>query len=90
MSGNEEIKVSINDFNELIELIQGENKKNEERFQGFVTELGKTNSEHEKRYQEFYRITRTVLKDLKKALNDHELRIIDIEAKIEVIQAIIK
>ncbi|MBN2814830.1 MAG: hypothetical protein JXQ80_12185 [Bacteroidales bacterium] len=86
---NGKMTVDIKDFNELIALITAQNKKQDESFASFMQQLETMNKEHEKRYNEFYHISQSIFKQLKKAISDHEARLKVIEDKLEQFETIV-
>lgn len=86
---NGKMTVDIKDFNELIELITTQNKKQDENFSSFMQQLETMNKEHEKRYNEFYHISQSIFKQLKKSISDHEARLKVIEDKLEKFETIV-
>jgi predicted RNase H-like nuclease (RuvC/YqgF family) len=77
------ITINVKDFNELIRVISEMNKKYDENHAEFINQLKSTNAEHEKRYNEFYRIFMSVIRELKKSVADHDTRIGILEKKLE-------
>ena len=89
-SENGKMIVDIKDFNELIELITEQNKKQDSNFASFMQQLETMNKEHEKRYSEFYHISQNIFKQLKKSISDHEARLKIIEGKLEKFEKIVQ
>jgi len=89
MSENGKMIVDIKDFNDLIVLITDQNKKQDDNFASFMDQLNTMNQEHEKRYKEFYHISQTIFKQLKKSIYDHEARLKVIEGKLEKLKTFI-
>ena len=81
--------VDVKDFNELIGVIAVMNKQHEDNYTAFMSEIKKLNAEHEKRYNEFYRISMQVFKELKRSVSDHEVRIEKLEKKMERLEKLI-
>jgi uncharacterized coiled-coil DUF342 family protein len=80
------MNVAVKDFNELVRVITEMNKKHDENHEEFINQLKATNAEHEKRYNEFYRISMSIFRELKKSIADHETRISIIERKFEKLE----
>jgi len=86
----ETLTIAITDFNELIRLITEQNKRHDNNHAEFLEQIRSVNAEHEKRYNEFYRISQSILTEVKKSVKNHETRITDLERKIVKFEEFIK
>ena len=81
--------IDVKDFNELISFIAAMNKQHEDNYTAFMEQITHFNAEHEKRYNEFYRISMQIFKEVKRAISDHEVRIEKLEKKIERLERLV-
>jgi hypothetical protein len=82
----ETINVPVKDWDQLIALITEQNRKHDSVHSDIIDNIKFMNAEHEKRYNEFFKLTNKILAQLRQKVKSQEKRIDNIEQRLEGIE----